>query len=108
MSKAIFLSTFKKQYAQREFNPQETLQWLKAPVNVFWCWGVSKMVNLENKGLLLSVNGMKHKGFVLITLAWNDTYTVRYFNTKYNETLEINEDVYCDVLQDIIDSKIEQ
>jgi len=107
MSKAIFEKNFNETYAEREFNPNETLQWLKANLPMFWSWGVSRLANMQNKGLLLSVSGMKHKGFVLVTLGWDDTYTVRYFNTKYNETLEVQTMVYCDVLAQTIDERIE-
>ena len=107
MSKATFQTAFNTEYAQRDFNPQETLQWVSRAKHIYWCWGVSKKVNYNNKGLLLKVNGAKFKGWVLITLAWDDTYTVRYLNAQYNEALPMNENVYCDVLQDIIDRKIE-
>jgi hypothetical protein len=108
MSKAQFFTDFNKTYGQREFNVNDTLQLISACKAIYWCWGVSKKINIQNKGLLLSVNGNHHKGFVLITLAYNDTYTVRYFNTRYNKTKDTQTDVYFDMLADIIDSTIEK
>ena len=37
---------------------------------------------------MFKVNGHHHKGWVLITLAWNDTYTLRFFSTQFNEVKE--------------------
>jgi len=110
MSKKQFQEDFfnTDKYACREFDPKETLKWVKRDIIVFMSWGVSRFLNLDNKGLLLSVNGWKHKGYVLITLAWDDTYTVRFFNTWYNETKPKKEMVYCDVLYEAIDDVIEK
>jgi len=92
---------------ERDFNPNETLQWLKANFSIYMSWGVSKLFQYENKSLFLKVNGYKHSGWVLITLAWDDTYTVRYLNNQYNE-VDKETNVYCDVLQSTIDEKIEK
>jgi hypothetical protein len=108
MSKLKFNADFLSDYAQREFNPQETLQWLKQDQTIYWSWGVSKLVNMDNQGLLLRVNGHHLNGWVLITLDWNDTYTVRYLTSHFNESLESDTNVYCDVLQRTIDNKIER
>ncbi|WP_418513693.1 hypothetical protein [Corallibacter sp.] len=106
--KTDFLNLFESEYAQREFNPQETMQWLTANRTVYFSWGTSKLINLNNKGLLLKVNGHHHKGYVLITLAWNDTYTVRFFNNQYNQVKNTLTEIYCDLLQDSIDEVIEK
>lgn len=108
MSKAKFYESFESDYAQREFNPQETMQWLTANRIVYFSWGTERVINLFNKGLLLKVNGHHHKGWVLITLAWNDTYTVRFFNQQYNQVKDTLTEVYCDLLQDTIDEVIER
>jgi hypothetical protein len=53
-------------------------------------------------GLQFKVNGMLHKGFVKIQLKWIDTYTITFFNKKGVIKKEV-EDVYCDMLVDILD-----
>lgn len=92
---------------QDSFNPAETMQWLTIDRNIFWSWGVSKKINLGNKGLLLRVNGHHHNGYVLITLSPMDTYSVHIIKT--NGTLvSTTHDIYCDMLQDFIDTKVEK
>lgn len=55
---------------QRDFNVDETVQLLKLNQQVFWSWGVEKVLNFKNKGLFLQVNGHHHKGWLFIVLAW--------------------------------------
>ncbi|MFZ9956954.1 MAG: hypothetical protein ACO3E1_12660 [Flavobacteriales bacterium] len=92
---------------QREFNPSETIQWLTYNPSIFMSWGVSKRINLNDKALLMKVSGNHHKGWVAITLAWDDTYSIYYINN--NGTFkEEQHNVYCDMLRDVIDDKIEK
>ena len=101
-----FIQTVKHLF-QDSFNPAETMQWLTIDKNIFWSWGVSKTINLANKGLLLRVNGHHHNGYVLITLSFNDTYSVHLIKTN-GKLISTTEDIYCDQLQDFIDEKIER
>lgn len=89
-----------------EFNLNETLQLLRSPLNTYWSWGVSQLLNYKDKGLFIHVNGNHHKGWVFITLAFNDTYTVTLLNEKF-KVLEINREVYFDELQAFVDVKVE-
>ena len=107
MSKTQFYTDFENKYAEREFDPSETMKWLRIQPMLPMCWGMRNSKNLFNKGLLFTVNGFLHKGFVLITLAWNDTYTIRLFNSKYNQVGEAHEGIYCDMLCEYIDSIVE-
>jgi hypothetical protein len=91
---------------QREFDPRETLLLLKLNQPRFMSWGVHNLVYLQNKALLFSVNGHHHKGKILITLAWDDTYSVTLINTK-NNIKETFTEIYCDDLAEFIDHKIE-
>lgn len=91
---------------QREFNVEDTLLVLNNPFQVFWSWGVSKVFNFQSKALLLFVQGHHHKGWVVITLAWNDTYSYYLLNKDESIKLERHE-VYFDVLQDMIDKDVE-
>lgn len=98
-----------KPLLQREFDPNETLKVLTYGANriKFWCWGVSKKINVENKGLLMKVNGRHFKSYVLIALAWDDTYTVHLISSHGN-VLKSFENVYFDVLCETIDDEIER
>jgi hypothetical protein len=91
---------------QREFDLNETLMVLKSPINIYWTWGVEKIYNVKNQGLILKVNGHHWKNFVLVTLAWNDTYTISLLDEELNPTKTITE-IYFDMLQNTIDREIE-
>lgn len=91
---------------QMEFDIQETIKVLTYDKMIYWSWGVSKLYNCENKGLLLKVNGRHFKDYVLITLGWEDTYNVYYLNKELVE-VEKTENVYFDKLVEIIDERIE-
>jgi hypothetical protein len=91
---------------QREFNPNKTLQILQHNKQIYWSWGVEKLVNYYDKALLLIVNGHYHKGVLVITLAWNDTYSFHLINDSGTIKKTVT-DVYFDELQKRIDHKIE-
>jgi hypothetical protein len=91
---------------KREFNTLETISLLKHNMSIFYSWGVSSLVNYNNKGLLFTVNGRYHKGYVFISLDFNDTYTVDIINFEGN-ILNTYEMVYFDMLTEIIDNRIE-
>jgi len=89
-------------------NPTETMSQLKAGgVTKLMSWGARNYTNFDNKGLLFRVSGYKHKGYVLITLAFDDTYTVHLLklNCDVVKTMEM---VYCDELTDKIDEAVEK
>jgi hypothetical protein len=85
----------------------------------FWAWGSKDYVALkEGKiqenytlgGLQFRVNGMKHKGIVLVRLMANDTYSVeigRVWKGAWKSKAVVK-DVYCDMLMDIIDRLVER
>lgn len=95
-----------EELVQREFNVDETLQLLKQNQNVFWSWGVEKVLRVKNKGLFLLVNGHHHKGWVFIVLAWNDTYSYYLIEDKKVIKKEVH-DIYFDELQNRLDKDIE-
>ncbi len=93
-------------------------------------WGMDKLSYGQNEGenlgfLLFKVNGLKFKGYVKISLEFNDTYKVMFTKqkrtknkalsealgrTKYDvshETVEVMSEVYCDELNDRIDNFVE-
>jgi hypothetical protein len=107
-----------KPLLEREFNYKETLQVLKQNFMLrYACWGVSKVTlvghsqNGYSEGLMLKVNGHHHKGYVLITLAWDDTYCVYIISNIISNRGTIKDtykDVYFDDLVSVIDDRIEK
>ena len=89
------------------FNIQETLSVLTHNKPMYWSWGVSKLVNVENKGLLMKVNGHHHNQYVLITLNWDDTYKVDYLNRNLR-VIDTHESLYFDQITEFIDNRIER
>jgi hypothetical protein len=53
-------------------------------------------------GLQFQCSGIVHKGLVRIQLKWINTYTVSFVN-KNGDTIKEVEDVYCDMLVDVLD-----
>ncbi|WP_064967627.1 hypothetical protein [Tenacibaculum ovolyticum] len=107
-NKTEFYKKFKEEFAERPFNQKETIQWLTYNKIIAMSWGYQKPTALDEYGLMFKVNGNHHKGWVLITLAGNDTYTLRFFSTQFNETKDKITEVYCDVLQETVDNAIEK
>jgi hypothetical protein len=106
MSKKQFIENLDNM-VELNFDQNETLQQLQMNRSIFWSWGVSNMFRISDTALMLRVNGYIHKGWVMITLGWNDTYTYRLLNKQYNEVYK-ETDVYCDMLVERIDEKIEK
>jgi hypothetical protein len=92
---------------EREFNMQETLQLLKFNTPIFWSWGVSLVKNYKNTVMALKVSAMHHKGYVYISLAYNDTYTVTIANNR-DRVLKTYKEVYFYKLVETIDKHIER
>jgi hypothetical protein len=92
---------------EREFNTKETLQLLQHYQFRFWSWGANGFTNLSDKGLLFKVQGHHHKGYVLITLGYDDTYKVFIISTQGN-IKDTYEGIYFDMLFETIDNRIER
>lgn len=92
----------------RDFDVNETLSILKSSGSIFWSWGVSKLIAYKTtKALMIRVHGHHHNGWVFITLAWDDTYTVNLLTTHRN-VVKTFEGVYFDMLVDVIDNAVEK
>lgn len=101
------LHNFVSTKGEREFDPKQTLEVLTYNRMIYWSWGVSKLLNMFNKGLCLKVSGHHHKGWVVITLSFMDTYSV-YIVSNKGEVLDEYLDVYFDELTEVIDNRIEK
>ena len=101
------LNQFVNQKGEREFDPRQTLEVLTHNRMTYWSWGVSKLLNMFNKGLCLKVSGNHHKGWVIITLSYLDTYSV-YIVSNKGEVKDEYHEVYFDQLTELIDDRIER
>ena len=65
--------------------------------------------NKRHGGLQFKVSGHKHKGLVLINLAFNDTYTVEAVKIRKGSVTICNilKDVYADQLIEVLDNFVE-
>lgn len=91
---------------QREFDPQETMHVLTANKPIYWSWGVHNGI-CSNKWLAFKVQGHHHRGWVLITLGWEDLYKVTLMTSKGRIVSE-TEGLYFDQLVEHIDNKVEK
>lgn len=94
---------------QREFNVGETMTLLKHNLGVWWSWGVNynTIKNLGGKCLIFKPNGRYFKGFVCVTLGWEDLYQVHFVGNDYKIKHSM-EGVYFDMLVNAIDEYIEK
>lgn len=92
--------------AEREFDFEQTMYVLTANRNIWWSWGVSDG-KCNNKWIVFKTNGHHHKGWVLITLGWEDLYKVYIINT-HGRILAHKDGLYFDQIVDYIDEKVEK
>jgi len=92
---------------ERPFDANETYALLRQRQQWLWSWGARNFTKFTDKAFFFTVSGHHHKGIVLITLGWNDTYTVRLLSSQWNLKDTIT-DVYFDQLSEIIDNKVER
>ena len=93
----------------REFNIIEIHQLLamSGPSRA-WSWGFDKGTSvLPDLVYRFTVNGHLHKGYVYITLAWSDTFSI-FYTDKSNTIVKISDMVYVDELVDTIDRDVER
>ena len=88
------------------FSIKECLQQIAIDKIVFFSWGVSMRANYFDKALLLKVSGKYFKGWVAVTLAWDDTYTVSFIKQS-GKVEKTTEGIYCDMLQEYVDGVVE-
>ena len=92
--------------AKRDFNTDETVTLLMTPLDVFWSWGVGLMFGFNGKALALHVSGYLFKGWVVVVLNWDDTYSYYLLNPDESIKKEAH-DVYFNELQYRIDADVE-
>ena len=93
---------------QREFDPNELMVAMrKGAFMTVASWGARGWMRNENLWLRFLVSGHHHKGYVYITLAWNDTFTL-YFTNNRGKIVDKKEEVYIDELIEKIDVRVEK
>lgn len=93
--------------AERDFEPAQTLQLIRSSGPICWSWGMHAVEIYGKKGLMFTVNGHHHKGYVFIALSFMDTFTVLFIN-KQGDVLDEYKDVYVDELVKTIDVRVEK
>jgi hypothetical protein len=93
---------------QREFDVRQTLSVLTHDTNTWGSWGVNlgTIKNLGGKCMIFKPNGRYFKGFVCITLGWEDLYQVHFVSNSYKLKKSV-EGVYFDDLVITIDNEVE-
>ena len=92
---------------KREMDVNLCLQQLTYKKFKSMCWGITKRANIENKGLLIKVNGMKFKEWILITLNGLDWYEIDFVKSNGTVVKHLG-DVFCEDMCDLVDDYIER
>ena len=90
---------------ERSFDPKELFNSIRN-LQTVWCWGGQAWTAHKDKFLRFKSNGHLHKGHVYIILGWDDTFKV-ILTTVKGKILSIDENIYVDMLIDVIDKRIE-
>lgn len=91
------------------FNVRELFQMFQPFSNsVVMSWGISKRIAIAGKLCIMKVNGMLHKGYVILSYnAGTDLFNVHIVTTHGNIKAQYN-DIYLEDLVDVIDSEVEK
>ena len=96
-----------KSVPQMGFVVSETHKLLRLKLTWLMSWGATAFTNFQDKALFFKVSGHHHKGIVLITLAWDDTYTITLLSSQWNVKKTIT-NVYFVELSETLDIEIER
>jgi hypothetical protein len=96
-----------KKVSECNFNVAEAMQVLKMERVWLMSWGARTFENYNNTALSFRVSGRHFKGNVIITLSFDDTYSVTLASTQWNEKERFT-NVYVDQLSELLDCKIER
>ena len=78
----------------------------KAKLMVVWSWGVNSPMVMPN-GLRFKVQGFKFRGVVEVVYnEGKDLFEVSFI--KRGKVVEVVDDIYFDMLVDVIDTKVEK
>jgi len=71
-----------------------------------WSWGAHAWIGGDNF-LHFKVNGLKHKGYIKITLNGMDLYDIQFFKKKNAAVISEKLGIFFDDLVDVIDIEVE-
>ena len=96
----------------REFDVNEIYQYIRKANNgsmpLSWSWGFNNPVMVSrNKALRFTVQGHHHNGYVYIVLNFMDLFDI-YYTSKSDVIKKISNDVYIDMLIEVLDNEIER
>jgi len=103
----IKLSEFARENTGRFFSANVTKRQIMVKPIVVASWGAHDWFEFKDVGLIFKVQGLLHKGYVMVTLRWDDLYAVHLFDKEGNQVGESVNGVYCDMLTDVIDGLVE-
>ncbi len=100
---------------ERPFDPKTTLFQIINYGNEekYETWNVNKMVscvsNKDNEviGMTLKLDHKNYKDFILITLSWDDTYRVRFIDSR-GEIVDDISFLFFDQLFEVIDDRLDK
>lgn len=71
-------------------------------------WGIRKRIVIADKLCIMKVNGLLHKGYVIISYnGGTDLFNVHIVSTRGNMKVE-HHDIYLEDLVDVIDGEVER
>lgn len=93
--------------AQRDFEVKEIYKIIRGH-RYSTSWGMNTPSLYKDQVLVFKVQGFEHKGWVYVSLDWDDTFTITL--TKLNRTSIVKQIkwVYIDQLIDVLDVNIEK
>ena len=99
---------------ERTFDPKSTMfQLIHFGKEKYDTWNVHKCIqcvtNKDNEvvGMTLKLDHENYKDFIFITLSWDDTYRVRFFDQRGEEVEDISM-LYFDQLFEVIDRRLNE
>ena len=96
-----------KQVSCREVDANYILNILRSNISIFWSWGSNNLIDLNGKGLRLTVSGHHFKGHIYIVLNGADLFDI-YYCSNHGTIKDVHENIYFDQLSEVIDNKIER
>jgi len=96
-----------KKLSIRNVDANYILKILRSNMSIFWSWGARAFVDLNGKGLRLTVSGHHHKGHLYIVLNGADLFDIYYCSNR-GTIKDVHTDIFFDQLVEVIDNKIER
>lgn len=96
-----------KPYVGRKFDPQVAFDQLYSEPLIVMSWGGDNFKGIANECLVFQVNGKLHKGVVVITLGFEDLYTIILLDKNFEQVGEATTGIYAEDLAWCVDGLVE-